>query len=234
MARRVPLHQLLPHVPETTLVRIDIREERVSGHDLIAACCGNKNSREAYASLARMHATELKRLGVESRPLSSPRLTPTVPRDRLGPFLELCLMSARIPLQRKLQLLGRETHLPLRSFTEVEVCHRLAVVFSHLQPEPQKPVESYRIDLYLHLPRVAIECDENSHRSYGLQAELRREHSIVGALDCLMVRFDPYDPAFSYEHLLHRILMAVDMQLPRITMPTPQIPVPLAQDIDSE
>lgn len=223
---RVPLSEILPHVHETTPIRLDLASGCVSIHDLIAATCGNKNAREAFSSLARMHSAELKQLGVEGRPLSG-RATPTISLSNLHRFLEICLASARIPLQRKLHLLGREQQLPLRSFAEVELCNKIAAVFSHLQPEMQKPVLSYRVDLYLHVPRVALECDENSHRSYGLQAELQREQHITNALDCLMVRFDPYDPAFSYEKLLHRIVLAIDMQMPRAPQPIPRLPLPL-------
>ena len=220
---RVPLSEILPHVHEATPIRVDVASGRASVHDLISSTCSNKNAREAFSSLARMHSAELKRLGVEGRPLSgrAGQLTPTIALPNLPRFLEICLASARIPLQRKFLLLGREQQLPLRSFAEVELCHKIAVVFTHLQPELQKPVQGYRVDLHLHAPRVALECDENSHKSYGLQAELQREQRITAALDCLMVRFDPYDPAFSYEKLLHRILLAVDMQMPRALQPIP-------------
>ena len=226
MVQRVPLSHLLPHVQEATLVRVDPTEGRISIYDLISSTCNTKNAKEAFSNLARANCTEMNAMGVEPRPFSgrAQQLTPTIPLASLGAFLKIALMGARIPLQRKLHLLGQDEPPLLKVYAETEICHRLAVVFAGLEPELQKPAAGFRVDLYLHVPRVAIECDEGGHKGYCLQGEIERERRVTAALDCVFVRFDPYAPGFCVFALIARIMQTVDMRCPRAPCLLPPAP----------
>ena len=135
-------------------------------------------------------------MGVEPRPFSgrAQQLTPTIPLASLGAFLKIALMGARIPLQRKLHLLGQDEPPLLKVYAETEICHRLAVVFAGLEPELQKPAAGFRVDLYLHVPRVAIECDEGGHKGYCLQGEIERERRVTAALGLRVRALRPVRP----------------------------------------
>ena len=229
--QRVELRQVLPHTDETALVRLDTLEQRLSLHDLISGTCGIKNAREAFSNLARVHSSEMNALDIEPRAFSgrSQQLTPTIPLENLGPFMRIMLMGARIPLQRKMYLLGQGPP-PMKVYAEAEICHRLAVVCAGLQPELQHSVLGFRVDLYLHLPRIAVECDEAAHKGYGLEAELRRERAIQQARDCVFVRFDPYDQSFDVFALLARIIQTADLRCPRSPCPRAGAQCPVAEE----
>jgi very-short-patch-repair endonuclease len=64
---------------------------------------------------------------------------------------------------------------------------------------------NYRIDLYFTDHKLAIECDENGHKSYCAFAEEARENILKKHLGCTFIRFNPDDEHFSLARLVARI-----------------------------
>lgn len=89
--------------------------------------------------------------------------------------------------------------------TETQIVSVLSEAFLDCQPCPQFFCGGYRIDLYLALPRIAIECDEHGHQAYKLSREEQRECSIKSSLGCSFIRFDPYDPTFNLGKIIKQI-----------------------------
>jgi hypothetical protein len=54
---------------------------------------------------------------------------------------------------------------------------------------------NYRVDAYMSVRNIAIECDENHHVARSKQ-DLARQAEITRALGCTWVRFAPDDPDF--------------------------------------
>lgn len=75
---------------------------------------------------------------------------------------------------------------------------------------------NYRIDLYLKLANVAVECDEHGHKSYNKDKERHRQSEIEKALGCTFVRFDPYSKNYDDILLMERVANAIGIpDLPR-------------------
>ena len=49
----------------------------------------------------------------------------------------------------------------------------------------------YRIDLYFHDYKVAVETDENGYSNKNIDHEIKRQKSIEQKLDCMFIRIDP-------------------------------------------
>ena len=50
---------------------------------------------------------------------------------------------------------------------------------------------SYRIDLYFHDYKLAIETDENVHSDRSIDYEIKRQKVIEQKLECKFIRIDP-------------------------------------------
>lgn len=226
--RRLPLCQILPHTDIQTLVRVlgEGESMRVSVYDLISACSCQQNPRETYSNLQRLQSTELRCLEVEPRLFAGrgQQYTPTVPMFNVLRLLSVVLAGSRIPISRKLYLLG-STNVPMKSYTEIEVISRLCKVFAHLDPIPQFMIDGgrYRVDLYLSKVAIAIECDEKGHEGYDHCREIERVEFITKLLGCRWIRFVPDAAGFDYDKLLHEILVAVHEELMHRVMQRGQI-----------
>ena len=96
--------------------------------------------------------------------------------------------------------------LEMQKITEEEVMQDISKALAALGPIRQFAIGSYRIDLYLSKPKIAMECDENGHRAYEQQAEMQRQTFIEEQLGCTFVRFDPYAPGFSVLETISRVV----------------------------
>ena len=56
---------------------------------------------------------------------------------------------------------------------------------------------SYRIDLYFHVYKPAIEIDENGHSHRNIDYEIKRERAIEQELSCKFIRIAPDKEDFS-------------------------------------
>jgi hypothetical protein len=199
---------------------------RLSVYDLISSCSCQQNPRETYSNLMRLQSTELRCLEVEPRLFAGrgQQYTPTVPMFNVLRLLNIVLAGSRIPISRKLYLLG-STDVPMKSYTEIEIISRLQTVFAHLNPIPQFIIDGgrYRIDLYLSKVAIAIECDENGHEGYDHCKELERTSEITRLLNCRWIRFTPDAADFDYDKLLHEIVVTVHEELMHRVMQRGQI-----------
>ena len=61
----------------------------------------------------------------------------------------------------------------------------------------QCSVLGYKIDLYLHVYKLAIEVDEKGHRDRNIDREIKRQKVIEEKLDCTFIRIDPDEENFN-------------------------------------
>ena len=66
----------------------------------------------------------------------------------------------------------------------------------------QYKILNYRIDLYFPKYKLAIECDESHHY---IENDKKRENEIVNKLNCVFIRYKPYDKNFNIFKLLNQI-----------------------------
>lgn len=99
-----------------------------------------------------------------------------------------------------------DLNLEMQKITEEEVMQDISKALAALGPIRQFTIGSYRIDLYLSKPKIAMECDENGHTAYKQQAEMQRQKFIEEQLGCTFVRFDPYAPGFSVFETISRVV----------------------------
>lgn len=86
-------------------------------------------------------------------------------------------------------IMNEKVHI-VTSRDEVEFYKKLE---SFLKPfnikiEKQYSVLNYRIDIYLDKYNLAIEYDENDHKYYSVENELKREQEIIDELGCSFIR----------------------------------------------
>lgn len=67
----------------------------------------------------------------------------------------------------------------------------------------------YRIDLYIPIIKLAIECDEFKHNTYDKINEINRENIIKKELSCEFYRFNPCDKNFIFEDFINNILKEI-------------------------
>lgn len=70
-------------------------------------------------------------------------------------------------------------------------------------------IDRFRIDLYIHEPNIAIECDSNDHKSYDPIEEVSRQMYIENTLGCDFVRFNPDSEHFSIMDVIARIHIVI-------------------------
>ena len=64
--------------------------------------------------------------------------------------------------------------------------------------QTQYSVSSYRIDLYFHKPKLAIEIDELGHVDRNLSNEIERQKAPEKELDCVFIRINPDEKKFQH------------------------------------
>ena len=78
--------------------------------------------------------------------------------------------------------------------------------FRAYDPRRQYRVGGYRVDLYLRIPRIVIECDEDGHKAYCQQREMQREAHVRIQTGSTFVRFDPYERGFRFGRFIAKIM----------------------------
>ena len=62
----------------------------------------------------------------------------------------------------------------------------------------------YRIDLYFHEYKLAIEIDEKGHKDRDTNDEIQRQKALEKELGCEFIRINPESIKKSDEKVLHR------------------------------
>ena len=70
-------------------------------------------------------------------------------------------------------------------------------------------VASYRVVLYLLVPRIAIEIDEFGHRGRAKLYEMTREAIIKQNLGCRLIRVNPNDTRFNLAFCLSEVARSI-------------------------
>jgi very-short-patch-repair endonuclease len=73
----------------------------------------------------------------------------------------------------------------------------------------QYSVDGYRIDLYLPDLKLAIECDEQSHKNYNIYRHEFRQYYLEQKMQCQFIRFDPYKKDFNVGIVINKILLKI-------------------------
>lgn len=136
--------------------------------------------------------------------------TPVIIESELAEFITIFLsksgMSAHDKRKWLERLNGNTIYIPCVVKTENEIISTLMIALARFEPKKQFYVKPYFIDLYLHSPRIAIECDEYNHRHYKQDDERVRSSYITDRLKCSWVRFDPYAKGFDIGHVISDVL----------------------------
>ena len=73
---------------------------------------------------------------------------------------------------------------------EQSVLTKIMSSFEEENIQTQNNVLSYRIDLFFHGYKVAIETDENGHSDRNIDYEIKRQKAIEQELGCKLIRID--------------------------------------------
>ena len=87
---------------------------------------------------------------------------------------------------------------------ETDIVLNIIEVFKNENIHRQFICDKYKIDLYFIDYKLAIECDE-IHHIYNKESDKIREEYIKTKLNCIFIRFNPYDEDFNILHLYNKI-----------------------------
>ena len=88
---------------------------------------------------------------------------------------------------------------------ELNIVEKLIKAFISFDPITQFNIGSYRIDLYLTKPKLAIEIDEEAHAYYNKENDIARTLFIKAQLCCTLIRINPVcDDIFDVIHDIYR------------------------------
>ncbi len=68
-------------------------------------------------------------------------------------------------------------------------------------------INKYYIDLYFEDYRLAIECDEKHD---NILYDSKRENEIIDELNCVFIRYKPYDKDFNIFKILNKIYLHIN------------------------
>ena len=71
--------------------------------------------------------------------------------------------------------------------------------------QTQYSVLSYRIDLYFHKCKLAVEVDELGHADRNVNNEIERERALERELNCVFIRINPDEPDFNIFREINKI-----------------------------
>ena len=74
---------------------------------------------------------------------------------------------------------------------EHTVINSIKDAFEGENMQPQYTVLNYKIDLYFHKYKLAIEVDELGHNDRNIDYEMQRQQALEKKLDCVFIRVNP-------------------------------------------
>ncbi len=181
---------------------------RVSVFDAIAAFRGTScNPHQIWGDLQKNHPEVLALCHNFQFPGQGQRPTPIIAKEHL----ELILDSLpSISLVKRRGTISKTSN-KFYPTTEAQVIAVIKAAFPDCQPISQFYVAGYRIDLYLSIHQIAVECDEYGHKNkqYCPKKEAKREQIITQLLNCSWVRFNPYSSDFNIGEVIYQIRQLV-------------------------
>ena len=88
---------------------------------------------------------------------------------------------------------------------EQTVINSIKDAFEGENMQTQYTVLNYRIDLYFHKYKLAIEVDELGHADRNLSNEIERQKALEKELDCVFIRINPDEKKFNIFKELNKI-----------------------------
>ena len=79
--------------------------------------------------------------------------------------------------------------------------------------QTQCSVLGYRIDLYFHKYKLAIEVDELGHADRNLSNEIERQKALEKERDCVFIRINPDEENFKISEYINKIHRHIKNQL---------------------
>ena len=88
---------------------------------------------------------------------------------------------------------------------EQTVINSIKDAFEGEDMQTQYSVLSYRIDLYFHKYKLAIEVDELGHADRNVNNEIERQRALERELNCVFIRINPDEPDFNILREINKI-----------------------------
>lgn len=192
--------------PRFTGIRYDEASKMASVYDVIGIIveCDIKNINKYFLPLDE----ELRKRCQMIRINGKGRLTPVADDETMKKIMVAVIGQVRIPGQKKeewLRIIGVDA-IVLKSYMEPEILRVLVAALVRYEPCEQYMILDYRIDLYLQKVNIAIECDENGHKNYNNDNELKRVVRITNVLGCKWVRFNPNMTDFNVGNVIAEVI----------------------------
>ena len=100
---------------------------------------------------------------------------------------------------------------------EQSVIKSIKSVFEEEDMQTQYSVLSYRIDLYFHKYKLAIETDELGHADRNVNDEIERKRALEREPDCVFIRIDPDAPNCSMLREINKIYRHINQVTKQLT-----------------
>ena len=106
-------------------------------------------------------------------------------------------MNSRTDESYKLKKkLGFEVHDVINTKEQTVIC-AIKDAFDGENMQTQYSVLSYRIDLYFHKYKLAVEVDELGHADRNINYEIERQRALERKLNLVFIRINPDEPDFN-------------------------------------
>ena len=93
---------------------------------------------------------------------------------------------------------------------EKSVIKSIKDAFEGENMQTQYSVLSYRVDLYFHKYKLAIEVDELGHADRNINNEIERQRALETELDCVFIRIDPDERNFNMLREINKIYARIN------------------------
>ena len=88
---------------------------------------------------------------------------------------------------------------------EQTIINTIKDVFEGEDMQTQYTVIGYRIDLYFHEYKLAIEVDELGHADRNINNEIERQKALEKELNCVFIRINPSEKDFNFFKEINKI-----------------------------
>ena len=88
---------------------------------------------------------------------------------------------------------------------EQSVISAIKDAFEGEDMQTQHSVLDYRIDLFFHKYKLAIEVDELGHADRNINNEIERQRALERELNCVFIRINPDEQGFSMLREINKI-----------------------------
>ena len=78
-------------------------------------------------------------------------------------------------------------------------------VFEEENMQTEYSVLGYKIDLYFHDHKLAVEIDEKSHKDRNIYDEIQRQKALENELRCEFIRTNPDEKSFTISRAINKI-----------------------------